>query len=705
MKWQPFVPKARANIQAIIDEESGTSVDVILAAGFRSGKDVKLGQVFATHPGHHEYEMRHFLFDHVVVRELEYDEETPSWLYEIMADPERSNYISARFSKVKDNIAIIELEAVNCSSVPADWIVSLFASPNAFCKNLKISDAKIETEAGHFSFAFDAEWYNTPPLAGRTDLCGMLLDWGVKPPEGRLYMNHFCEWRVNPGERSTRLVAVGILDDDYSPEKIAVSLCSSEDILPFDDMRSMIRHMENQVRLNRSYPPAKYQGKPFPAFTPAASWDDEYFWDAGFIAAALSVFAPERSEECISQYLPLSENTLFPDFCGAKVLIQVAAAWELYQQTGNKDSLRRLYPGLHEIFTYAAGVRPWPSGENLDEIGDGLLSTIGAGTGIDDAPSQVWSRGYGVAWARQNHYWCKPFDVNPTGKLIRTASVNMTAFAILSAKLLKQICFVLDVDVPSIYDSYISRAENSLQKVSWHENSGHYHWTVKATGEQCPYYDISGLTPLFSDSCGTDARREILIRNLIDIYLTPYGLTTVDRDVPWYRNGYWCGAVWLPFHWFFWKAFLGLGRIDEAEKVAMNILNNYASNYKEFPVCYEKFDSETGAGCGDFSFSGLGSIMLNLWAGYRKSGSVTTGFFNVILEKNIAADFSSLALKLLSHEKTSCTGILAVLRPDSIYHVVAGSFSTTLQSDKYGCLRISLPLPENEETLVDIKLK
>ena len=133
---------------------------------------------------------------------------------------------------------------------------------------------------------------------------------------------------------------------------------------------------------------------------------------------------------------------------------------------------------------YCSGQLAWPSGEHLDESGDGLLSPIGGGSGLDDSPSQIWTRGYGVKWSRQSGYWCIPFDVNPTKKLIRAASVNMTAFALLSAKLLKQICNVIDINTPEIYDEFIEKSENSLQKFSWNNTTGHYHWTIKDSKNQ-----------------------------------------------------------------------------------------------------------------------------------------------------------------------------------------------------------------------------
>ena len=400
----------------------------------------------------------------------------------------------------------------------------------------------------------------------------------------------------------------------------------------------------------------------------------------------------KKARNCIEQFIPFSKTTVYPNFHGSLSLVQVAAAWNLYQTTGDKEQIKALYPGLHEIFIYASGQRPWESGENLDETGDGLISPQGGGSGLDDAPSQVWTRGYGVDWARQNHYWDKPFEVNPAGKLIRIASVNMTAFALLSAKLLRQICTVLEINAPDMYQNFINKSEDSLQKFSWNLATGHFHWTVKNTGEQCPYYDLSGITPLFSASCNSPEQKKILIDNLLNVYLTQYGLTTVDQKAGFYRKGYWCGAVWLPFHWLFWKTLLGLGRLKGAEKIAMRVVENYNCNYQKLPVCYEKFDLESGQGCGDFSFGGLASIVLNLWAGYRKPGTVSCGFFLIPEEIRINDDLLNASLKLTCLEKTDSTALLIVLQADKLYKITGNKQTQEVQSDKFGCLRFIVPV-------------
>ena len=701
-KWQPFTPKVRANAQAVIDEKTGAALEIIFAAGIKVGKTAKYGEVFATHPGHHNYEMDHYVYSHVIVNELEYDEERSRWRFEVLADSEQKNTLSIDFVACGDRKMLAKLTAVNMSDETAVWFPSFMASANDQCEKVELKDKELVADGNRLTFVFDSEWNNTPPLNQHTRLNGILLKWGGDHFPERQYINFFRKLTICPGETKTIWALIG----DVKGSEIPISQFQDKtlfqsgmpDIHEHDELGGMISHLANQLKFNRAYPPGvKYFGKPEAIYTPAASWDEEYLWDAGFVAAGLSVFAPEKAQNCIEQFIPFSKTTVYPNFHGSLSLVQVSAAWNLYQTTGDKEQLAALYPGLHEIFLYASGQKIWEFGENLDETGDGLVSPKGGGSGLDDAPSQVWTRGYGVDWARQNHYWDKPFEVNSTGKLIRTASVNMTAFALLSAKLLKQICDVLEIKHPDVYQSFIDKSEKSLQELSWNDDSGHFHWTVKGSSEQCPYYDLSGITPLFSASYNSLAQKEILIDKLLNIYLTEYGLTTVDQKADFYRVGYWCGAVWLPFHWLFWKTLLGQGKLEDAEKVAMRVVENYDRNYQKLPVCYEKFDLESGQGCGEFSFSGLAGIVLNLWAGYRKPGTVSFGFFLTPWTVNVSEDLLSAELKLTCAEKTDTTAIMIVLKANQTYQVDVNGNIQTAESDEFGCLRFMVPVDGNNE--------
>lgn len=710
MKWQSFVPDVRAGAQAVLNEDTGAAIDLILAAGARHGGKVKVGEIFATHPGHHAHEMDHFLYKHVIVTTTAHDDAAGHWQASFMSDKTAAAFIRADFMRIDGKLAL-KLTAENHSPERISWVVTLLASPNDRCKDAKTDDTCVSAKGRSVSFAFDSKWFNTPPLdSSCAFLNGMLLEWGMPCPANRSFLNYFREWTLEPGQTDSRWIVAGDVKPDFAAgdntrlskrlDKLIAEGGKTPGVLPNDPFGAGIRHIVTQTLANRFYPPKlECKGRPFPIFCPGPSYSYEYFWDAGFIAIGLAAVAPQEAEECISQYLPGNEGTIFPNLVGAPSLVQVIAAWELYQATRDKGVLSRLHAKLHDLFLCCSGIKPLPNGVSLDEEGDGLVAPIGGGSGLDDAPSQIWTRGYSIGWARQNHYWVEPFEVNPTGKAIRTASVNMTALTLLSARLLKETCQLLGLAEPPEYGEYIGKTVAALERHAWNGSSGHYHWTVKNTHEQCPYYDLSGLTPLFCGAELDDARMSAMLDNLMGKYVTGYGLTTVDVDAPFFRKGYWCGAVWMPFHWLFWKALLGMGRIEDAERMAQGIIESYTRNFNNLPACYEKFDQESGEGCGEFSFSGLSTIILNLWAGYRKPGTLTTGFLAIPDTVAIDKDLRKAEIRLTVKERGQSTGVLIVMKPNSRYAVEAGGRSQTLVSDKFGCLRIAAPVVDGTANL------
>ncbi len=700
-KWNPFVQHVRAAAQAVVDDRKGACIEVIPVCGCMLGDKLKLGEVYAEIPGQGPQRLEHYLFRRILVNETEYDGNLNYWKIEFLFDMRGDNCITAEFMQFSATKMLVKLTACNKTDEPAKWLFSFLITPNRLLETAKLtSKYVILPENGKFGFAGDREWFNTPPLNTSSTPTGMLFEWG--PPhraDNREFINFFDEWIVPPGGTESRWVVLGEVEDDFVTANLAilkeyfdsVKKRYSQPLAPQanDPFKDGIIHLANQLKVNRCYPPSvKYKGTPTAIFTPTPTMDIEYFWDAGFTAAGLSVFSPELSEECIAQYLPMQANTIFPNIEGAKVLIQVLAAWELYQQTVDKQILVRLYPGLHEILLYASGRKPWTGNPDLQLDFDGLMTPPGGGSGLDDAPAQVWTRGYGVDWARQNCYWQKPFAVNPTGKLISTSSSNMTAFVILSAKLLKRICSVLEQDAPPVYDEIIEKSESALQKYSWRPETGHFHWVENAAKKPVPYYDLGCLCPLTSGTYANETQKEIMLEKLLSIYMTRYGLTTLDRNAPFFRTGYYCGTIWLAFHWTFWKSLLDCGKLDEAATLANSILYTYALNYQEAPICYELFDLESGRGWGNFHFSGLGSIVVNLWAAYRKPGTVSFGFFATPHEIVVADNLGLVEMTVSAQPGAGC---VAVLRPDTAYQITMNHKSLTLNSDQYGMISFKLP--------------
>jgi hypothetical protein len=83
--------------------------------------------------------------------------------------------------------------------------------------------------------------------------------------------------------------------------------------------------------------------------------------------------------------------------------------------------------------------------------------------------------------------------------------------------------------------------------------------------------------------------------------------------------------------------------------------------------------------------------VLNLWAGYRKPGTITTGFMVIPVKGEINEDLTQAELEFQSFEKSAETGIIAVLKPDTEFTVSAGNTEFKLLSDKFGRIEFTVP--------------
>lgn len=672
MQWTPYVPGVGANAQLVLDPAAGGTLNFILCAGWRSGSKIKTGQIFCQRKAHYLPSLQLHAAVHTIPRELAYIPEC-GWKTDILADAAQKHVLQAIFQIRSDGGLQIKVTAVNRSKTAAHWVVNLFHAVNVPGKAAGIP--------ADFTISDTLGMYTAAPFRGGEHPDGLLADWGTirdmkNYPDG--LTPRFAPIDIPPQSEVTHWIFLGAKNTVPEPELVFPEGPAGEEAFS---------HLAAQLEITRIFPMVA-EGKIYPheIFTPCAHMDWPFIWDAGFTAAGLAVTNTELAEKCIASYLPDYPDSAWPCAIGATEPTQIMAALELVQQTGKKDLIKKFYPGLLALWRKAAGLETWNALRTmeLDADKDGLISAPGGGSGIDDAPSQIWARAAGVDWARQENYWTVPIPANPSGGVIETESVNLTAFTILGAKILR--LFKNDPE----FDDYIKQAESSLQKYCWNEDTCHFHWVTGENHEQMPYFDLSGLTPLFSGTWKDDGQRKTMLKELFEKYMTPKGLTTVWQQASFYRVGYWCGAIWIPFHWMFWKFLIGEGLFKEARIMAERIVRTWHKAYRKFPVTYEKFDLETGDGGGSLEFGALAAVLLNLHAAYnnRKTKYRCLGW-NTIPEKwEVSADLARAELCVVS---TTDTGLRIMLSPDKVYRVTVNGSVKKLRSDNAGGLDIRFP--------------
>ena len=183
---------------------------------------------------------------------------------------------------------------------------------------------------------------------------------------------------------------------------------------------------------------------------------------------------------------------------------------------------------------------------------------------------------------------------------------------------------------------------------------------------------------------------------------TQCGLTAVDQSAPYYRSdGYWNGSVWMPHQWFFWKAFLDMGRADEARCVARTALDVWKKEVESSHNCYEHFVVQTGQGSGWHHFGGLSTPVLCWYGAYFRPGRLTTGLDAWVETLEVDHDNRGLVSKLRFFGRAHrAPVVIATLEASGSYAVTWAGGPAAYHERYPGTLEVSLPAGASAGELV-----
>jgi hypothetical protein len=377
-------------------------------------------------------------------------------------------------------------------------------------------------------------------------------------------------------------------------------------------------------------------------YTPGKWWDSLYTWDSGFIGLALLELDVQRAIDCLNAYVtePEDDHAAFL-LHGSPVPTQFYLFQELWNHTQDRALLERFYPSLRHYYLFMAG--RWGSSTTRD-LKSNLLQTwdycsFNSG-GWDDYPALLHTIGEGLT--------------------ARTADVAITAHVIRCAKTLLSAARHLGLpEDEATYGEDIAVFTEALQCHSWDREAGYFSY-VKHDDEGYPgehlrhesganyNMGLDGMMPLVAGIC-TPEQEELMLERLANPrrLWTRIGLSTVDQSAPYYRKeGYWNGAVWMPYQWLFWKAALDLGRGEFAYQIAKTALDLWRAEVEATYYCFEHFLIESGRGAGWHQFGGLSSPVLSWFHAYHSQGRLTTGLDTWVEEQQFCEGHRSFRGRL-----------------------------------------------------------
>ena len=391
--------------------------------------------------------------------------------------------------------------------------------------------------------------------------------------------------------------------------------------------------------------------------TPGRWWDCLYTWDSGFIGMGLSVFSIQRGFDCLNAYLtpPGDEQAAFIHH-GSLVPTQFYLFAELLNKTRNVKLLESCYPRLLQYYRFYTGQT---GGSTTGNLHSGLLRPwdyfYNSG-GWDDYPPQK------AVHEKRLEQVCAP--VITTAHAVRCAKILSYAAGLLN----------LNEDAEWLLED-AKRFTQALQQYSWDETEGYFGYVLHdETKNPCGILKsadgtnfnkgLGGASPLIAGAC-TESQRTELWKKLQDPdrLWCGCGLSTVDQSASYYRkDGYWNGAVWMPYQWLFFKAALDDGKGDFAFQVADTALSLWQEECALSYHCFEHFMIESHRGAGWHQFGGLSAPVVQWFESYYRPGTVTTGFNTFVRKAEFSQDLTCAELVLDCTEAKRCT-ILVVTQP------------------------------------------
>lgn len=421
--------------------------------------------------------------------------------------------------------------------------------------------------------------------------------------------------------------------------------------------------------------------------TPGRWWDCLYTWDSGMIGMGLATADLRRAYDCLNAYLtPEGDDEAAFIFHGSLVPTQFYLFGELLNRTGSLELVKDCYPRLMQYYRFYTGQA---GGSTTANLGSGLLRPwdyfYNSG-GWDDYPPQ---KGLHAQRLEAN---CTP--------------VVTTSHAIRCARLLAYTAGLLGKEEDKA--QLLADAggfTQALQEYAWDPQAGYFSYLLHdEQGKPQDFFrhesgenynmGLDGASPLFAGACTPD-QQQLLWQRLADPdrLWCPCGLSTVDQSAPYYsKEGYWNGAVWMPYQWFFFKAALDAGRGEFAWRIADTALELWRKETERSYHCFEHFMIQSGRGAGWHQFGGLSAPVTQWFANYYRPGTVTTGFDTYLRKAEFGPDNQSVRLEL-DVTRPGKTTLLLVLEGQGPWQAEA-SVPVEVNRRLSGCLELTLDAAE-----------
>ncbi|MTI89006.1 MAG: glycoside hydrolase [Balneolaceae bacterium] len=363
------------------------------------------------------------------------------------------------------------------------------------------------------------------------------------------------------------------------------------------------RSPHRDLHYNGLFPSYAYQG-----------FHGVWSWDSWKHAVAIALFDPELAEDQLRVMFDYqNEAGMVPDVIYAdstennwrdtKPPLSVWAVWKIYEQSGDAEFLKEMYPKLKKYHAWWYANRDH-DGNGLCEYGstDGTRIAAAWESGMDNAvrfDDAVMVQNNEGAWS------------------LNQESVDLNSYLYAEKKYLARIAEKLGFEEEM--EAYIEegqRLKDLINQEMYDEETGYYYDKHLNTGSLVTVKGPEGWIPLWAGIA--DAKQAKAVRDVMmnpDYFFSKVPLPTLNVSHPKFnpQNGYWRGPVWLDQFYFGVKGLSDYGYEEDASALVQGLLRNAGGLSGEPAPIQENYHPVTGEGLNarHFSWSAAHLLMMS----------------------------------------------------------------------------------------------
>ncbi|WPJ95611.1 trehalase family glycosidase [Coraliomargarita algicola] len=445
--------------------------------------------------------------------------------------------------------------------------------------------------------------------------------------------------------------------------------------------------------------PTYIKGDAIRHYPPGRWWDSLYTWDCGCIGLGLAEIAPRRAVELLNTYLTETDDAdcAFIHH-GSPVPVQHYLYFDLWQKTQDRDLLAYFYPKLARSLRYLAGLDPRSPTRSFRNNLIATWDLFYNSGGWDDYPPQQYLLRENIE--RRPH-------IAPMVVASHVAvAADLMAMAAQELGEDSQQWLNLSQKIATDIDRYAWDPASQLYGYVEHDPTGQAIGLLhhQASGESFNR-GLDGAMPAMTARIAPE-RSQAIWQALADPnkFMTAVGLSTVDQSAPYYsQQGYWNGASWIPYQYFFWKAALDAGQAAWAHSLADQVVRMYSRETEDSYCCFEHFMIESGRGAGWHHFGGLSAPILNLFAAYHTPGRISTGLRTWIHKQTWDSTMQSVEFTvstLVSNNQSSPLILVALAPQQKVRKVTLDGQDIEYRTLPSGVLEFSIPAARNHLQII-----